>query len=145
MNISKALKVKNRLVGKITKQQEIVSKENSRRSDSTSKVDVSVEFQSLLNLKHELIDLKSRISKASSPIFDKIIKMQEYKSLINYINGLNTRDGIEKVSYGQTTVIDYTWNAYINNEKKQVMIKGYEDEVNNLQDDIDNFNAVTSI
>ena len=50
MNIAKALKVKNRLIGQIQKQQDIVMRENSRRNDNPSTIDVREEYLKLIKL-----------------------------------------------------------------------------------------------
>lgn len=145
MNIAKALKVKNRLVGRITNQQLVISRENSRRDDSVSTVDVEAEFKVLQDLLNELIDLKTKISVASTPIFNKLIIMQEYKAFINYLRGVSTREGVEIESYGQSVVKEYKWTSFINDTKKDALIKELEDTINLLQDEVDNFNAITSI
>lgn len=145
MNIAKALKVKNRLVGQIAKQQEIIQRENSRRNDNPSTVDAKAEYLKLLQLKSELIELKAKISAASVPVFGNVIKLQELKVLVNFLRGLPVREGIEKIAYGHNTVVDYTWTCFMNQNQKDMEIATFEQQINNLQDEIDTFNAVTSI
>jgi hypothetical protein len=145
MNIAKALKIKNRLVGQITKKQEIIKRENSRRNDSLSTVDVSVEISEWNKLREELIDLKTKISTASVPILNKIIELAELKTTVIFYRCLNTREGTEKIAYGQTNVVDYVWVAEVNTQAQDAKISELETKISELQDDIDNFNAVTSI
>jgi hypothetical protein len=145
MNIAKALKVKNRLTGQIAKQYEIIKRENSRRNDNTSTVNVEAEVAKLAELQDELITLKAKISTASIPVFEKVIELKEVKGLVNFLKALSVREGVEKIAYGQNTVIDYTWTAYINAEKRDSKVTELEKQINDLQDEIDNFNAVTSV
>jgi hypothetical protein len=145
MNIAKALKVKNRLVGRIANQQLIITRENCRRDDNVSMVNVEAEFEVLQNLVNELVNLKTQISVASTPIFGKIVQMQEQKAFVNYLRSISTREGVEIESYGQTVVKEYKWTSFINDVKKDILIKELEDSINALQDEVDNFNAITSI
>ena len=145
MNIAKALKVKNRLAGEISKLQNLIRKENCCRNDNPSRVDVVGEYKKLTDTITQLVDLKTKISVASQPIFDKIINLQEAKNQINFLNSLSTKEGNEKVAYGQNTVIDYQWISAINEEKRNKAIKNLEETINNLQDEIDTFNAQTEV
>ena len=65
MNISKALKIKNRLVGELVKLQEIAKRENSRRNDNISKVDCGEVFNQIGVTRTKLVALKSAIVEAS--------------------------------------------------------------------------------
>lgn len=145
MNIAKALKVKNRLIGKIAKQKEVIHKENSRRNDNTSTVNVLTEYNECVKSINELIDLKTKLSIASIPVFGKIVQLQELKVLINFLKGLPTRDGVEKVAYGSSHVENYVWVADINSMTRDEEIKKIENIINILQDEIDEFNAITSV
>lgn len=145
MNIAKALKQKNRLVQSIQTQKEIISRENSRRNDNTSTIDVAKEYETLRKLVSELCALKAKISAASVPIVEKIVKLQEAKLLISHLKSLNTRNGPENVAYGQSTVVNYTWTAFITNERRDDEIKSLETQIQLLQDEVDEFNALTHI
>jgi uncharacterized protein Veg len=146
MNIAKALKVKNRLAGEVSKLQDIVRRENSRRNDNPSKVNVEESYSSLFNTINSLIALKASISRASAAIADKLSRLTELKAHINWINSLPTREGIEKISYGHSKdVHDYEWTAFFNRERLDAEIEVLQDEINKLQDEVDDYNAKTSV
>ena len=54
MNLAQALKLKNRLAGELVRQQEIVKRENARRSDNVSSVDRNVAFTKAIELSDKL-------------------------------------------------------------------------------------------
>ncbi len=44
-------------------------------------------------LTEELIVLKTAIHKANQPVYDKIFKLSEYKSMVKYLRSLNCTEG----------------------------------------------------
>lgn len=145
MNIPKALKVKNRLVGNVTKLQEIVKRENSRRSDNTSTVNVEHTIASLTAERVKLTSLKAAIAVASAPISLKLSQLSETKTYINWLTALPTRDGIEKVAFGAKEVEDYEWKAYYTRAKLDEELNLEQQKVNALQDEVDEYNTKTQV
>ena len=146
MNISKALKVKNRLIGELAKQQEIARRENSRRSDNPSSVDVEKIFSTIQQTRLSLVTLKQAIVKASAAIAYELADLAEVKQYINWISGIQVREGEEKVAYGQTKEAEvYKWTAHINRATLDTLLEQYQKQANNLQDIIDDFNAKTQV
>lgn len=146
MNISKALKLKNRLAGDVSKLQDIARRENSRRSDNLSQIDVDNVFGSLKKTSETLALLKASISRASAPIAIKLAFLSELKNYVNWISGLPTREGEEKVSYGHSSEVEvFKWTAYLNRQALDLEIANIQTKINNLQDEIDDFNSSTTI
>lgn len=146
MNISKALKVKNRLAGEVTRLQEIFKRENSRRNDNPSQIDVAKIYVELEMTRQKLISLKGAINEASSPISEKLAKLAEYKQFINFINSVPNREGEEMTLIGSNREkLSYQWTAWMNREKLDKVASGLQTEINTLQDEIDLFNAQTSV
>jgi len=145
MNIAKALKVKNRLIGEVTKLQEIVRRENSRRNDNTSKVDVAAMLCQLDDTREKLIQLKAAIAIASAAISEKLVRLSEKKTYVNWIDSLPTRDGKEKVALGTKEVETYEWKAYYNRQALDELVIGERKAIEKLQDEVDEFNAKTTI
>jgi len=145
MNIAKALKVKNRLVGELAKIQEIWQRENSRLADSPSKIDVADianQYEKALN---KVISIKTAISEASAPIALELVSLAELKGKINFINSLPCREGSEDQYSGRDTLKTVTWKAYVNQETKDKMVADIQGRINDTQDTIDAFNASTLI
>lgn len=146
MNISKALKVKNRLAGEVSRLQEVFKRENSRRNDNPSQIDAAKVYIELEGVREKLISLKGAINEASSPVSVKLAKLAEYKQFINFINSVPNREGEELTLVGSNREkLSYQWTAWLNIEKIDKVASGIQLEINRLQDEIDLFNAQTSI
>ena len=148
MNLAQALKLKNRLAGELVRQQEIVKRENARRSDNVSSVDRNVAFTKAIELSDKLSVLKGKITKANVNIYPALERMAELKSRIAFIQGLDKREGPE-VAYQwigkEQKQVDYIWSAYINQETADTMVTKLQAEINTLQDQVDDYNASTQI
>lgn len=146
MNLAQALKHKNRLAGDLVRQQSIFSRENARRSDSVSTVDRQQVLSKIHELSEQLGVLKAKIAKANVGIYAAIERMAEYKSLIAYYQGLTKREGEEVQFIGRDQEqFKYTWDSHINQTKCDELVAELQTKINNLQDEVDNYNATTTI
>lgn len=146
MNIAKALKVKNRLVGELTKLQEIARRENSRRNDNPSQVNVGEVFDQIAETRSKLVSLKAAIVQASAPVAKELAQLAEVKAFLNWVPALPVREGEEKVAIGHSKdTIDYTWTAFMNRQAVDRWVAKLQLEANSLQDQIDDFNAQTQV
>lgn len=146
MNISKALKVKNRLIGEINRLQELVKRENSRRNDNASSVNVAETVCLLEVTREKLVSLKGAVNESSAPISQKLADLAETKSQINFYNSIPSREGEELTLIGSNREkLSYMWTAYLNREKLDAKVVELQKKTNNLQDEIDNFNARTQV
>ena len=153
MKLAKALKVKNRLVGELNQLKTELQRENSRRDDNPSKVDCKSLYDDIETKRDNLIALKASIcsANAGSPnkdagIYQKIDEMSELKSFINFLAGLPKREGEELTLIGvNREKLTYQWTAFINQEKADALTKELQLKINKLQDEIDEYNAVTEV
>ena len=146
MNLAQALKLKNRLAGELVRQQQILQRENARRSDSVSKVDRKEVWDKILQLSEDLGELKGQITQANVNIYPALERMAELKARIAFINSLPKRDGeeITSVGYNQEKLV-YQWNSMITQEGADAMVVDLQKEINDLQDEVDSYNATTEI
>jgi hypothetical protein len=146
MNLSQALKEKNRLAGELVRQQQILQRENSRRSDATSKVDREHVWNKIIEISTSLGELKGRITVANIGVYPMLERMSELKARISYLNSLPVREGEELVFIGRDQEkMSYTWNSLINQEKRDTLTGELQLQINELQDKIDIYNAVTQL
>lgn len=148
MKLALALKKKKRLAGKLNELYSILSRENSRKETSSSKIDAQEIFNRIQNVRFELIALKTAIAKANVGIYAKIVEMEELKDSISRLNSLQTKEGIHtEVRYGieKDTSVDENWVAFINNERRDKMTEEIQEKINNLQDEIDAYNGSTDV
>ena len=90
MNISKALKERNRIAGKIAKLQNQVEQYNRYESNKIPDFNSLDLFKDLQIEWAHLIDLKTKIAKANVGIADKLIQLTEAKSELAFWNGFRS-------------------------------------------------------
>ena len=146
MTLSNALKQKNRLAGELVRQQQILQRENARRSDGVSTVDRDEVWNKIQQLSNELGDLKGKITIANVGIYVALERMAELKSRISYVQGLQKREGEEITFVGRDQEkLVYKWDSYINQEKCDGMVAALQLQINDLQDKVDSYNHKTEI
>jgi hypothetical protein len=146
MNLAQALKQKNRLAGELNRQQQILQRENARRSDSVSTVDRNAVLQRIITISVELGELKAKIAKANVGIYHALERMAEFKSQISFFQGLNKQVGEEVSFIGRDNEkLVYKWDSLITQEKCDEMVADLQEKINELQDEVDRYNAITEI
>ena len=101
VTIARALKEKNRVAGRLAKARELVGRENSMDKNVPRGIDVSETYTLAKTLRDRLVSIKSAIAEANSPIVSKIIELDEVKSEISYLNGLDVKEGkFVETNYG---------------------------------------------
>jgi len=150
MNISQALKEKNRIAGRIVKLQSQVKKYNYFTENQTQDFS-SIEL--LRSLQEEwafLIDIKTKIAKANVGIADKLVKLTEAKAELTFWNGFTAGQLTEVTNerkYVNGVVVDVPVNTgyHIPNKQVQENVDFVQKLIESLQDEIDNYNATTQI
>ena len=125
-----ALKQKNRLAGEIARQQQILQRENARRSDSVSTIERKSVYDKILELSIQLGEIKGKISTANIGIYSKLERMAELKSHIAFLNSLPKRvgDEITSVGYNQEK-LTYKWDSFIDQEKCDIFISTIQTQI----------------
>jgi hypothetical protein len=142
MKLSKALKLKNK---KVTDYNNIITKmvsHNSYDVESKKVYNSKVLLEESLTKMEDLIKFKAAIHNTSEPIREKIFKLAELKNFIMNLNRLNTSEG-KCGGYGSYDVSIYTCD--IDELEKVKLIEKTQDQIEQLQDEIDVFNATTDL
>ncbi len=144
MNIKQALKKKNKLVGLINdefykaSQYNVVDEGNPRPYSATEAIG------KWMQLSNDLIVLKTAIHKANAPVYSKIFELSELKNQVKMLKGLNCSSG--KVAGGRwgegEPVVKH---AEINVVEKDNMVKNLEARIDQIQDELDQWNHTTLI
>lgn len=146
MNLSQALKQKNRIAGELVRQNQILQRENARRSDSHSTVDREAVWNKILELSNQLGELKGKITRANIGIYPSLEHMSEIKSRISFIQMLPKREDDEVLFVGRDQEkITYKWDSFINQLKTDALIDQLQVGINTIQDEVDAYNATTQI
>lgn len=142
ISLAKALKLKNRLAGRLNKIQDDIQEHNSVLIEQSNQVDVPA----LLNLREEiaefLIELKTKIVLSNAEIQSDLIRQGELKSKLTWLSGINTRDGQERHGYQNTYV---TWAATLKKKDIDDESKNLEAHIDRIQDKLDNFNHTKKV
>ena len=155
LNLAQALKHKNRLAGEIARGREIVQRENSRKESQAVRADVRVVFEQSVARSRELAAFKGAVAAANAGvvagdhgIYGKLNLQAELRGLIAFVKGLNTKEGevLERVGFLSRDEASRTvYVATITRDEVDRLVATYHAEVEQLQDEIDEFNAVTRL
>ena len=144
MNIKQALKEKNKLAKKITDLMGRTEKYNSVDNGAVRSYDPKESLLSAIETMEQLISLKTSLHLANANVYEKIFRMAEYKSFIKYLRGLSCVEGALVVSrYGDTSNRQMT--TVITEVERDQMIENYESMIDELQSELDAYNATTHI
>lgn len=143
MKIAKALKEKNRLAKELNKLNLRLTKNVSHKKD----IEPDYKFNDLLveigEKTNELIELKTKIQRANSPVYDKIFKLGELKNQVKILKELKILKGQEPDRWGSTSAIEY--QSQTTQKEVDSLIEKIEGEIEKIQDELDYFNATTEI
>ena len=144
VTIARALKEKNRVAGRLAKARELVGSENSKDKSVPRGVDVAETYALSKVLRDRLIAIKSAIAEANKPIVSKIVELDEVKSEIAYLNGLEVKEG-KFVSTNYGSRVESEIDAVIRKQQVLDEVAALQARAEKLQDELDEFNAVTKI
>lgn len=142
MTIAQGLKEKNRLVSKIRENLLAIQTHNSIPEQNERKVNTSTLVRKTDNLVNELVDLKTRIHTANQPVYHKIFELSELKNLIADIRNVDTTEGIRT---GYRSNSEVTYKAELDSIDMKNIIGEYQNQIDELQDELDEWNHNTII
>jgi hypothetical protein len=142
ISVAKALKLKNRLAGRLAKVQSDIQTYNSVLEEQANKVDVKNLISQLDQLREILIGLKTKIILSNQEIQETLIRLGETKARMTFLEVIHVRDGAERHGYQNTEVVYVATlkKADIDAERKKL-----EAEIDAMQDKIDEFNHTKKI
>jgi hypothetical protein len=150
ISLAKALKIKNRLVGELSNLQSVARQHNALPTESREEKSVNLEeiWNDIQTTSNRIVELKSKIAVATAPITPLLVDLAETKSTITFIESLPIKEGKEdtQIGYGiNSSLKTVVWHSYIDEAKKNRLLKENKNRIDLLQDQIDEFNAVTKI
>ena len=96
-----------------------------------------------LELTDDLIELKTKIHEASAPVRMKIFRISEIKNIIIKLESISTKDGIVRSRSNEMNLVEMVSVLKINDIDQMVTI--YQEEIDNIQAELDNFNYNTKL
>jgi hypothetical protein len=138
LTLAKALKIKNRLTGRLARVQADIQAYNSVPEGQADQVNVPALMRTREQLVGALVALKAAISEANREAQRDIYDLAEKKATAQFLAGLNTRHGPQPPVYPST--IEVTYVAALKKADTDALVAGLEREIDQLQDRLDQFN-----
>jgi hypothetical protein len=142
MNVSQALKKKNKLAIELKKQYAIAQKFNSQEAGNPRRYSVQAALDKAAEITAELIDLKTRIHLANAPVYSKIFRMAELKGRIKELKKVPTDEGKHEGRYGSAPSEK---EVEINIAQLDGFVATLEASIEEIQAELDVHNATTTI
>jgi hypothetical protein len=143
ITLAKALKVKNRLAGRLAKVQADIQAFNSVPEGQADQVNVPALVKTREELVGALVSLKAAINEANREAQRDIYDLAEKKATAQFLAGVNTRHGPQPAVYPNTTEVSYV--AALKKADVDALVAGLENDIDQLQDRLDQFNHAHKI
>jgi hypothetical protein len=144
MKLSKALKLKNKKVSEYNNTVTKMVSYNSYDVDTKRVYNSKELLDEAIRQQNDLIKFKTALHLSTEPIREKIFRLAELKNFLMNLNRLSTTEGIVK-SRGYGSEEPATYACYITEEEKVTLTIKVQDEIEEIQDEIDTFNATTDL
>jgi hypothetical protein len=138
ITLAKALKVKNRLTGRLAKVQADIQAYNSVPQGQADQVNVPALTKAREELVGALVNLKAAINDANREVQRGIYLLAEKKATAQFLAGVSTRHGPQPPVYPSTVEVVYV--AALKKADVDALVAGLEKEIDQLQDRLDQFN-----
>ena len=138
ITLAKALKLKNRLTGRLAKVQADIQAYNSVPQGQADQVNVPALTKAREELVGALVSLKTAINEANREVQRDIYELAEKKATAQFLAGLNTRHGPQPPGYPATVEVHYV--AALKKADVDTLVVRLENEIDQLQDKLDQFN-----
>lgn len=144
MNIKQALKLKNKLIKSISDNTKLLQQYNTVEVGNPRPYSPVLLIRDITKSTYELIELKSKIHRANTPMFEKIFEMSELKSNISALKKLDCTEGkSNRDRYRMESELVLT--SELSLVERNEIVRGMEDRIEELQDEMDVFNSNTEI
>ncbi len=143
ITLAKALKIKNRLTGRLAKVQQDIQAFNSVPVGQADQVNVPALMKTREELVGALVSLKTAINDANREVQRDIYDLAENKATAQFLGSVNTRHGPQPPVYPSTIEVNYV--AALKKADVDALVIRLEKEIDQLQDKLDQFNHASKI
>lgn len=149
ITLARALKLKNRLAGRLTRLGQRAVAHNSRVDTAKKIYDTHTVFIEYADVQAQLVEVKTKIQHGNASIAGKIIQIGELRSEISLLQGMTVTEGPVSQFRISSALDDkeivHNFVASIGAETRDRQVSLIELDIDNLQDDIDSHNATMKI
>jgi hypothetical protein len=142
ITLARALKVKNRLAGLVSKLDGEIKTYNSAQQGAEHH-DVREFYRRRKAIVSHLVALKSAITLANAPVQAVIYELAELKALIALLNSLDTKHGTFVEGYSAAQSVGYV--AHLRRGDVNDEVLRLQSQIDRMQDQLDTFNHTTRI
>ena len=142
ISLARAFKERARLNQKIIETLNLIKEENSIIEGGIRSFDIRKKYQEFHVLSDKLISLKQAISRANAGIDEKLVELAEVKNLLARVKDIPTREGKQVKGFSSD---DGVYTSEIKKVEITEEMETLQQRINDLQDEIDEFNARTRI
>ena len=147
ITLARALSLKKRFVGDAERLAKLVVENNSYRADNDPEYKAIEVLDKYVEMNAKIVRIKAAISAANAPIQEKIFKLAELKGYIQTLRKIPTKSGKHMESMGRysSESVDMEFKCDISRTSLDDMISATQDDIDELQAQLDAFNATTKI
>jgi len=143
MTIRQALKQKNKLVQELKELNLRLQTNNSVIEGNSRDYSAKETLNAIYYKVNELSGLKTKIHRANTPVYDKIFLLSELKSVAQTLRALDCTNGIAVDFFARRSESQIVKNSEITTIERDTEIKNLESRIEQIQDELDQFNSVT--
>jgi len=148
ITLARALKYKNRLIGKISAVTSVITSKNSVIKGAEQEADIAEMLELRERLVTNLVTLKTAINKGNELILSDIFRLSELKSHIGVLQKINTTHGKSVADGGyfsRTTTEPIEYEAQLRFSDVETMFSSTNKKIDAIQEKIDQHNHSTNI
>lgn len=148
ITLAKALKLKNRLAGQYKLLQNAASQNNCRQENQKTSIDVDKVWTDMEAVRAKLVSLKGKIGVATAKIAGQLAELAEAKNDLSFYDMLHINETVQQQPVYGSNPLQYNQISFINKvnlAQRQEAKDKVQARIEELQDEIDEFNAKTKI
>jgi chromosome segregation ATPase len=142
ITLARLLKYRKRVQQEIARLAQDIQGHNSVLKGAEREVDVRADWKKYRVLVQHLADLKDALFKANAPIYGRILRLANCKSEILMLRAVKVDHGARPHFIGEHIE---EWEAELRKAEIDQTCKELESEIDALQDELDNFNHMTTV
>ena len=142
MNIKQALKRKNKLASKLKQALATMATSNSIVVGADTAYSSQSKLKEATDTAMELVTLKTKIHAANVPVAGLIFEASELKGMIQALRNMSCNSG---AVYGYRSDSPIQYQAEISELKRDELVTDLENRLDEINDQLDQFNATTLI
>ena len=149
MTIARALKEKERIARRLAQAKELFASSNCVRADEDREIDIKETYENMRNLQRQYVAIKRAIAVANAGISPSLVEMLAVRAELAFYTNLRCKesemsdeltqlDGDERPVRRRVKIV---YDSFINAKARKEMMETLTTRLDDLQDEVDNFNA----